>query len=171
MAYSDVLSGQINALLEPKIDTTEGGKIGERIASHKMVVRLTDGAGSGAATGFFSSTFTATTGGITISMADSADPLGAAGDDAPTMDPEGLKLKALLIENKDSTNFVRFTPGTNADTNVMTGNTDSINITAGGFILWYSPAGVSAMNDGSDDEIKITADTASCSVKITYLFG
>lgn len=172
MAYTDVLSALIEAKLQPRITTTEGGIDGVRDASHVVSKRLTDGSGSGAATGFFSSTFTATTGGITVSLADSADPLGAAGDDTPTMDPEGLKLRALMIENQDTTNFVAVkSTTTTGETSMLTGTTDSIKITAGGVLLWTSPAGVSAMNDGADDEITITADTASCSVKITYIFG
>lgn len=171
MAYADTLSGTVTADVNMKIVTTEGNLGGSNKAVHSIVKRLTDGSGSNAATGFFSTTFTATTGGITVSLADSADPLGAAGDDTPTMDPEGLKLRALLIENTDDTNYVAVKKGTNGEASVFTGATDSVKITAGGFFFWYSPAGVSAMNDGTDDEISVTANTASCDVKITYIFG
>ena len=61
--------------------------------------------------------------------------------------------------------------GTNGDTNVFSGSTDSVRIDAGGIFLWYSPAGSNAMSDGVDDELLFTADTASVSVKITYIFG
>lgn len=171
MAYADTFSGELEVRFTPKITTTDGLIEGEKSASHKILKRFTDGTGSGAAQGLFSETFTATTGGITVSMADSADPLDAAGDDVPTMDPEGLKLRAILIENLDTTNYVRVKSGTNGDINILTGGTDSINITAGGFFLWHSPAGIQAMNDGTDDEITVTANTASCSVKLTYIFG
>lgn len=171
MAYADTLTAEIVANLIPKITTVEGHIDGERQATHKITKNLVDGSSSGQATGFFSEVFTATTGGITISLADSVDPLGTAGDDTPTMDPEGLKLRAILIENQDTTNYVRVKSGTNGDINVLTGGTDSINITAGGMFLWHSPAGVNAMSDGVDDEIVVTANTASCSVKITYIFG
>jgi hypothetical protein len=87
------------------------------------------------------------------------------------MDPEGLKLRCILIENKDSTNFVSVKRGTNGETSILSGATDSIKIVAGGFFLWYSPAGDSAMNDGSDDELLFTADTAGVSCKLTYIFG
>lgn len=171
MAYADTLTATITAGINASLSTTEGGISGSRNAVHELSKKLVDGTSSGQATGFFSDSFTATTGGITLSMADSADPLGAAGDDAPTEDPEGLKLRAMLIENQDATNFVSVKAGANADTNIFSGSTDSVKITAGGMFLWTSPAGVSAMNDGVDDELLITADTASCTVKITYIFG
>lgn len=172
MVYNDNLTAAIVASLNPVITTTEGGVIGERRAAHEIKKRLVDGSSSGQGTGFFSSTFTATVGGITISLADSADPLAAAGDDTPTSDPEGLKLRALLVENLDATNFITVKSTTSTgETSMLTGTTDSIKITAGGFNLWFSPAGVSAMNDGVDDELDIQADTGSCSVKISYIFG
>ena len=169
MAYSDSLIGEIVARLNPAITTTEGGIVGERSANHTFKTNLTDGAGTDQATGFFSSTFTATTGGITISLADSADPLGAAGDDAPTSDPKGLLLRALMIENQDSTNFITIQQGTNALNNW---NTGILNLSAGGVYLHTFPAGkTNPMNDGVDDEILITADTANVTTKITYIFG
>ena len=171
MAYADTLNGVIKADINTKILTSEGNISGDRSAVHAAKLALTDGSASGKATGFFSSTFVATVGGITISMADSADPLGAAGDDSPTMDPEGLKLRAVMLENSDTTNYVSVKQGTNGEASILSGATDSIKITAGGFFLWSSPAGVNAMNDGSDDEILVTANTDSCSVKITYIFG
>jgi len=171
MAYADTLTGTITADINTTIITSEGSMAGSRKAVHSVVKGLTDGSAANKATGFFSSTFTATTGGITVSLADSADPLGAAGDDTPTMDPEGLKLRALLIENQDDTNYVSVKKGTNGEASIFSGATDSIKLTAGGLFLWTSPAGVNAMNDGADDEILVTANTASCSVKITYIFG
>lgn len=171
MALTDTFTGDINLLINPRIVTAEGSIKGNRSIAHKIIKRLTDGSGSLQATGFFGSTFTATTGGVTISLADSADPLGAAGDDSPTTDPEGLKLRLLLIENLDSTNFISVKRGTNGETSMLSGGTDSIKIVAGGFNLWFSPAGDSAMNDGVDDEILVTSNSASVSVKLTYIFG
>lgn len=171
MAYADTLSGDVEVRIAPKITTTEGIVDGSRSIAHKILKRFTDGAGSLQATGFFGSTFTATTGGITVSLADSADPLGAAGDDAPTSDPEGLKLRLLCVENLDATNYVSVKKGTNGEASVLSGSTDSVRVDPGGFILWLSPAGNNAMNDGVDDELLVTADTASCSVKISYMFG
>jgi len=171
MAYTDTFGGTLEVRFLPKITTTDGLIEGKKSASHKFDITYSDGTGSGAAQGLFSGTFTATTGGITVSLADSADPLGTAGDDVPTSDPEGLKLRAIMIENLDDTNYIKVQSGTNGDTNLLSGGTDYIPVTAGGLILWVSPAGVNAMNDGTDDELLITADTASCSVKLTYIFG
>jgi len=171
MAFADTFSAEIVARLIPKTTTVEGNVLGDRQATHKLTKTMTNGTGTSQAQGYFSTSFTATTGGITISLADSADPLGAAGDDTPTSDPEGLKLRGLLIENQDATNFVSFGQGTNGDTNVISGSTDTVRIDPGGLLLWYSPTGSNAMSDGVDDEVKLTADTASCTVKITYIFG
>ena len=35
----------------------------------------------------------------------------------------------------------------------------------------YDPAGIGPMTDGVDDEIKLTADTASVSCGLYYMFG
>ena len=171
MSYSDTLTGLILARIQARIDTTEGSHVGIEEASHNISESITDGATSNKATGFFSSSFVATTGGITVSLADDADPLGGAGSDAPTSDPEGLKLKAILIENQDATNFVSVKKGTNGEASILSGSTDSIKIDPGGCVLWFSPAGNNAMNDGTDDELLFTADTASVTVKLTYLYG
>lgn len=171
MALTDTLSGEILALLAPRIATIEGGIDGERLASHKKQVTLADGSSTNQATGFFSSTFTATTGGITISLADSDDPLGAAGDDTPTSDPEGLKLRAIMIENKDDTNYIKIEQGPNGLTNWLTASGDILQVPAGGVVLATFPAGLDALTDGTDDELKISANSASVSVKISYLFG
>ena len=106
-----------------------------------------------------------------MSLADSADPLAAAGDDAPTMDPEGLKLRAILIENQDTTNFVDVEQGTNGVTGWIVASGDKVRVPAGGVLMATFPAGLDAMNDGSDDEILFSADTASVNVKLTYVFG
>jgi len=171
MAFTDTLTATLTAEINTKTTTTEGSILGDRRAVHTVRNNLVDGSSSGQATGFFSSTFTATTGGITVSLADSVDPLGAAGDDTPTSDPEGLKLRAILIENRDATNFVKVKRGSNGETSILDGATDSIKLVAGAQFMWTSPAGDSAMNDGSDDELLFTADTANVSVRLTYVFG
>lgn len=172
IAYSDVISGKIDVRIDPILTTTEGGIDGERTASHKIVQALTDGSGSNAAVGFFSTSFTATTGGVTLSMAN-ADPLGAAGDDFPTGTVvEGTKLKLIMFENTGDTNAATVEAGANADTNVLTGSTDEINLSInGGFFLWYSPAGISALNDGVDDEFLIKSAASTTTIKVTFIYG
>lgn len=171
MAYSDTLNGDAQAKLNFDLTTAEGRVAGNRTLALNLLKKFTDGTGSLQATGFFDSTFTATTGGITVSLADSADPLGAAGDDTPTEDPEATKLRVLLIENQDATNYVTLARGTNGEASILSGTTDTVRIDPGGFFLWVSPAGSNAMNDGVDDEIDVQADTASCTVRIAYVFG
>ena len=174
MAISDTLNGTITGQIISSLARTGGtaGNLrGRDTVSHKKRQPLTDGSSTDQASGQFAATFTATTGGITISLADSADPLGAAGDDVPSSDPEGLKLRGIMFENQDSTNFISIKQGSNGETSILTGATDSIKVSAGGFFLWTSPAGISAMNDGVDDELLVTADTASVTTKLTYIYG
>ena len=162
------------ARINAKVETTEGGLSGSNNADHEITKGMTDGTGNNQGTGAFSAEFEATTGGVTISLADSVDPLGGQGDDTPTdTDPEGTKLKAVLIENKEDAggNFVKVKRGTNGETSILDGSTDSIRINAGGFFLWYAPDGVSAMNDGTDDELLFTSSTANVTVKLTYIYG
>ncbi len=172
IAYADVLSGDIEVRINPRISTLEGGIEGERSVAHKIVQALSDGSGANAAVGFFSTTATATTGGITLSMAN-ADPLGAAGDDFPTETAvEGTKLKLIMFENTGDTNAATVEAGAAPDSNVLTGSTDEINLSAnGGFFLWYSPAGINALSDGVDDEFLIKSAAATTTVKITFIYG
>lgn len=173
MAISDTLNVKLKAEIVGKLARTNdsGSHTGTDQISHSVTQTYADGSGSGQASVWFASQFAATTGGITVSLADSSDPLGGAGDEAPTADPEGLKLRALLIENTDTSNYVTVGQGTNGESSILSGSTDTIRIDPGGCFLWMSPAGNNAMNDGSDDELSITADTASCTVNISALYG
>lgn len=172
MAYGDTVSGSIEVRINPKLTTIEGGIDGERSVIHKIIKNLSDGSGANAAVGFFSTTFTATTGGITLSMAN-ADPLGAAGDDFPTGTAvEGTKLKLIMFENTGDTNAATVEAGANPDSNVLTGSTDEINLSInGGLFLWYSPAGINAMNDGADDEFIIKSAASTTTIKVTFIYG
>lgn len=171
MAITDTLSGTVKAELAVNLARVSGNYTGKDTLSHTKTMTLTDGTSTNQASGWFGTSFTATTGGITISLADSADPLGAAGDDVPTSDPEGLKLRAIMIENLDTTNYVTLSLGTSAVTSWLGGTSPTVRIIAGGFLLQTFPAGLDALNDGSDDELKLTANSASVTVKISYLFG
>jgi len=171
MALTDSFSGDIKASLIGKLRRTGGGShTGVDSLASEPSFALTDGTGANQAAGWFSATFTATTGGVTISLASATDPLGAAGDDTPTASPDETQLRALLIYNRDTTNYVTVTKGANALT--CLGTTPGIIIPAGGFFLLASPIdGLGNMTDGTDDEIIVTANTANCSCEITYVFG
>jgi hypothetical protein len=171
MAMEDTLIGAIDTKFIVQLNRSQKQISGKDVLSHTLSVALSDGTGVNQAKGFFGSIFTATTGGITVSLAHATDPLGAAGDDEPSMDPDGLKLRGLLIQNLDSTNYVTVGLGTNALTSWLGGTTPTVRIPAGGFIFSTFPAGLDALTTGSNDEIELTADTASCSVKISYIFG
>ena len=172
MAITDTFSGSLKIELEGKLARTGGGGMtGEDKLNHSKTQSFTDGSGSNNASCWLTGSFTATTDGITVSLADSADPFGAAGDDIPTADPEGLDLRAIVIQNTDTSNYVQVGLGTNGVTQWLGGTTPTIKIGPGGIFAQTFPTDIGALNDGADDEIKITANTASCTVKVSVLFG
>ena len=170
MTITDELTGRIKLKINSNLVKAQdtGGVTGEDYLAISEILSISDGSSSDEATGWFSSEFAATTGGITVSLADSADPLGGAGDNYPTSDPEGTKLKAIYIKNEDSTNYITLGLGSNPIANWL-GTT--IRIPAGSIFFQYLPAGIDALNDGVDDELLFTADTASCDVTLMYMFG
>ena len=88
---------------------------------------------------------------------------------------EGLKLRAILVENRDPTdgtgNFIPIAPGSNGLTSWLAGTNPTLRVPAGGVQLATFPEGLDAMNDGSDDEILLTANSASVICRLTYLYG
>ena len=172
MAITDTLSGKASAKFDFRLARLGGGgHSGEDSLYSNPTVVFTNGSGANQATGFFSSTFNVTTTGVTIGLGDADDPLGAAGDDKPTEDPDGKDLRAIMIENLDDTNYVTVTTGTNALVGWI-GAGDTIIIKPGGTLFQSFPVdGVTLDEAGSADEIKITANTATCSVKLSYVFG
>lgn len=169
MAITDTLKSTLDIKTDATLTRTGGGgHTGLDKLTHNFLDELTDGSGANQASCWLSSTVTATTAGITVSLADSADPLGAAGDDVPTADPEGMDVRLLIVENQDDTNFVTLAPGATYGVTFL----GSTKIPAGGIFVLYSPIdGLGAVNDGVNDEITLTADTASCSVKISVIYG
>ena len=173
MAMADTLQGTIE--LEWAINLIRAQSVGGVTGKDELRItkepELTDGTGTNQATGWFSTGIDVTTGATTISLADSADPTGALGDDVPTSDPEGLKLRAICLINTDDTNYVTVGLGANALTSWLAGTGPTVRIPAGGFLCATFPAGLDTMNDGADDEITLQADTATCRVELAYLFG
>ena len=170
MSTTDELSGSIRLKINGSLTKTQdtGGVTGEDYLAISESLSLADGSSSDEATGWFSSQFTATTGGVTVSLADSADPLGGSGDNYPTEDPEGTKIKAIYIKNEDDTNYVTLGLGSNPISNWL-GTT--IRIPAGSVLFQYLPDGIDAINDGVDDELTFTANTDDCTVSLMYMFG
>jgi len=172
MAMTDVFKSKIEIKLDATLTRTGGGgHTGTDKLAHDFTDVLTDGSAANTASCWLSGSLSATTGGITLSLADSADPWGAAGDDTPSADPEGLQIRCLIVENQDDTNYVTLEKGTNGITGL--GTTPGIIIPAGGIFLLYSPIdGVGAdISDGVDDEIKLTANTAACTCKVSVMYG
>jgi len=175
MATADALTALVRAEIRSSLSRSQplGDFSGQDRYDHLVAKTVANGSGADQASGAFVSELTVTTGGITVSLADSVDPLGAAGDDVPSSDPEGLKLRAILVENRDPAagNFITVAPGTNGLTSWIAGTTPTVRVPGGGVILATFPNGLDAMNDGTDDEILLTADTASVVTRLTYLYG
>ncbi len=177
MATADSLTALIRAEIRTSLTRSQslGDFSGQDKYDHLVAQAVANGSGGGQASGAFASELTVTTGGITVSLADSVDPLGSAGDDVPSSDPEGLKLRAILVENRDPTdgtgNYITIAPGSNGLTSWIAGTTPTLRVPAGGVQLATFPEGLDAMNDGSDDEILLTANTASVVCRLTYLYG
>ena len=172
MAIADTLAGSLKINLSATLTRINDGDLsGTDSLGHSISKIITNGSSTNQATCWLNEQVTVTTGATTISLADSADPFAAIGDEVPTADPEGLKLRLLLIENLDATNFVTLAEGANALADMLGGTSPTVKIYPGGVFLWSCPPGGSAINDGADDEITLQADTASCEVKVTALFG
>ena len=177
MALGDTLTALIRAEIRSSLTRSQtlGDFSGQDKYDHLVAQTIANGSGGGQASGAFASELTVTTGGITVSLANSTDPLGAAGDDVPSNDPEGLRLRAILVENRDPTdgtgNFITIAPGSNGLTSWLAGTTPTLRVPAGGVQLATFPRGLDTMNDGSDDELLLTADTASVVCRLTYLYG
>ena len=173
MAITDTLDAKLKVSLTGTLARAmgSGGHTGTDVLEHEKTQTFSNGSGANQASGWFSTLITVTTGSTTISLADSADPTGALGSDTPSADPEGLKLRAIVIENQDDTNYVTLGTGSNAITSWLGGSSPTVRIPAGGVLAATFPSGLDAMNDGADDEITLQANTASCVVKFSYLFG
>ena len=79
-----------------------------------------------------------------------------------------------MIKNTDTTNFITITTGTNALAGWIggTAGSDEISIPAGGCLLATFPIDMVTLDGTGDaDEIKISADTTSCVVELTWVFG
>ena len=173
MPLADTLTALIRAEIRCSLSRSQsvGDFSGQDKYDHLVAQTVANGSGNGQASGAFTSELTITTGGITVSLADSADPLGAAGDDVPSSDPEALKLRAILVENRDTTNFITIAPGSNGLTSWIGGTNPTVRVPALGLQLATFPNGLDVMNDTSDDELLFTADTASVVIRLTYIYG
>lgn len=171
MAVTDTLKSKFEIKTDITLTRTGGGgHTGLDKLAHDFSDTLTNGSSANQASCWLAGSVSATTGGITLSLADSADPLGTAGDEVPTADPEGLQIRLLIVENQDSTNYVTLTKGANGVT--CLGTTPGIIIPAKGIFVLYSPIdGLGDINDGSDDEITLTANTAACTCKLSVMYG
>ena len=174
MAKTDTLSGDISIRTDLKLTTAIGSLMTSfPRATLGKIFSFTDGTGTSQAEGWLTGVNTVTTDGITWSLADSVDPFGAGGDDVPEngYDPEGKKIKAILILNNDSTNYVTLGLGAHPPTDILAGTTPTHRIAAGSFYLYVNPKGTAAIEDGVNDELSLTANTATCSCEALVVYG
>ena len=173
MVMTDTFSGIIKASVLGQLARAGGNFTGTDVLSHDILKNMNEGSGTGAASGWCAAaTLAITTSGADIDLASATDPFGAIGDEVPTMAPTGTKLKVFMIENLDATNYVTLKPGAaNSVTNWFGAATHTIRIPALGWALFYFDAGQSTLTAASTDRINITANTGTCNVKLTYIFG
>jgi hypothetical protein len=173
MAITDTLSGYIKITFNLKLKRTESDtQSGGDFLNPNVRKDFSDGSGNNQADRWLNGEITVpSAGAVTVSLADTADPFGTMGDSVPTSDPEGKKIKAILIENEDENNYITLGLGTNNVTNWLGGSSPTIRIPAGGVYLQVFPNGIDAINDGTDDEITLVADTADCTVQMSVLYG
>lgn len=169
MAITDTLTGTLNISADFNLARVQaGGMTGQDRLINNYAVGFTNGTGVSQGTCWLTGTGTVTFGAaITLSLADSVNPLSTFSSDVPTADPEALKIRVLIIKNLDATNFIKLDPGVNAWTEI-TGQTK---IQPGGTFVYVAPSGGVVINDGVDDEVTVQADTGDCSAVISIIYG
>ena len=168
---TDTLSGSVSIIENLTLAVAgDGNDSGTDRLNSTSTTTFTDGAGAGQASCWLSSTFDVAVAGSPhqISLADDANPLGALATTVPTADPEGLKLRMLVIKNNDAANTLTLLPGAGFPVTLITGNHL---IYPGGTLTLLFPDGSHALNDGADDEIGLTAAGGTISVTMDVLYG
>ena len=168
MAITDTLRGTLNFTYDFQLARIagEGDLTGRDTLIGTLTQVFTNGAGANQATCMLSGNGTSTVAPITLSLADSVNPLSTFSDEVPSADPEGLKVRLLIIRNLDDTNFITVTPG-----GFPIGDIGTNLIYPGGWFIWMAPAGGNVINDGVDDEITLTADTGPCLAEVQVVYG
>jgi len=168
MAIVDTMTGQTDMQFSFTLKRAAGGYFGGSDSmNHTFSTGFTDGTGASEAQIFLTGEGTVTFGAaITLSLADSVNPLSTFSAELPTADPEATKIRMLFVKNEDDTNFITLTQGVNALTDF-----NATVIYPGGAFMWIAPSGGITINDGIDDEITVQADTGDCLAKIAVVYG
>ena len=170
MAITDNFSGSVSTLVNFALARAADGDFsGVDRMKHTYTHQFTDGAGVDQATIMLTGQGTVTQAGvITCSLADSVNPLSTISNNVPSEDPEGLKIRMLLITNLDTTNFITLSTAGAAWPLTDFGTTI---IYPEGIFVWVAPAGGLVINDGADDEIQLQANVADCEARIDVIYG
>ena len=168
MAVTDTLAGTSSFAMN--LSLTRAGlpyMTGLDRAIDTNAITWTNGAGANQATCWLQGTGTVTFAApITLSLADSVNPLSTFSAAVPTADPEGLKIRLITIENEDDTNYITVGQGMAAWTDINT-----TLIYPKGQWTWTAPSGGITINDGVDDEITVQANVGDCIANIFVLYG
>jgi hypothetical protein len=133
----------------------------------------------------FHETVTVTTTGVVLSLASDTAPMGTLGTNVPSDDPEGGLLKVLAFYNHSPANAngravyaaindtglnpIVGAPAVDYDTQAAPPVNTALLINPQGLHLFVSPQGSSAMNDGTDDEIKVKTLTGTAAFEVLYI--
>ena len=170
MAITDNFSGSITTMINFALSrsVTDGADFsGVDRMKNTYTHNFTNGAGVDQATIMLTGQGTVTqAGAITLSLADSVNPLSTISNNVPSEDPEGLKIRMLLITNLDDTNYIFTAAGVNPLVDITANR-----IYPGGIFVWVAPAGGDPIADGVDDELTLRADTADCEARIDVIYG
>lgn len=170
MAITDNLSGSISTLLNFALARASDGDFsGVDRMQNTYTRNFTNGAGVDQATCWLTGQGTVTfAAAITCSLADSVNPLSTISNNVPSADPEGLKIKMMLITNLDATNIVTLSSVGAAWSLTDFGTTLIYPL---GMLVWVAPGGGITINDGADDEIQLQAAVGDCICRIDVLYG
>jgi hypothetical protein len=172
MAITDILSGSIRTIVNFALQRTgEGYMSGTDKLTHTLETVFTDGAGASQATCWLSGNGTVTqAAAITFSLADNVNPLSTFSNAVPSKgaDPEGLKIRMMILTNEDDTNYIEIKQGAAA---WPLPDFDTTIVYPGGSFVWVAPNGGTVINDGADDELQVQANTADCLAKFIVLYG
>lgn len=187
MALTDEITGSLSFLARFLVTRSnpQGRDVYEM--SYNAALSNTEATGDDTAfrvRGAFHEIITVTTASQTISLADSAGPMGGLGSNVPSADPEGATLKLLAFKNLTPTDgtgqtvFVSFGETLGTFGPVLSYSTlgkladSALEVIAGGMVAFFGPQGHNpAMNDGVDDEIAVKVLSGTADLEVLYAFA
>ncbi len=186
MALADQVSGVVDVLIDLSAVRTNPTGLDKYKLNFNQVFANTETVADGTAGRLrvlFNEVITVTTTSTVLSLADDADPMNALGSNVPNADPEGMGVKILALKNLSASDgsgqqiYVMFN---DAAQNGLTGplvtysslavppDDSGVAVAPGGLVLFVSPQGHAAINDGADDEIAVKVAASTAQLQILY---